>query len=175
MKARPAYLTKFVFIAGIKTLLNTVCMSMIIVLNHDDLFCINIHSFLFSLKMNFATMQYAKLMHTSYKSYGGSALDSRNKRFFTVANTPYYDSFNYSINVMEYSSSKEYLTLPFKGYSIGGIVYDPVLQKLFGFVQTPAGVEEKVKYKTFLAQIQLDRGELLLNFAITGLKKVLLH
>ena len=103
-------------------------------------------------------MSYSKLMHSSYKSYGGSSIDSKNKRFFTVADTPYYDSFNYSISVMEYGDSKEYLTLPFKHYSIGSLVYDPVFDKLFGFVQTPPGVQEGVKYATFLAELDLNKG-----------------
>lgn len=98
-------------------------------------------------------------MHSSYKSYGGSSIDPENKRFFTVADTPFYDSFNYSINVMEYGSSKEYLTAPFKAYSIGAIVYNSVLEKLFAFVQTPPGVAEGVKYTTYLAELDLEKGK----------------
>ena len=97
-------------------------------------------------------------MYSGYKSYGGSSIDSKAKRFFTVADTPYYDSFNYSINVIEYGNLEEYLTLPFRNYSIGGIVYDSYLQKLFGFVQTPADIREGVKYKTFLAELILNSG-----------------
>ena len=129
----------------------------------QDQIITDLKSCLLLLKINFSTMQYNKLMHSSYKSYGGSSIDSKTKRFFTVADTPYYDSFNYSINVMEYGNLKEYLTLPFKSYSIGGMVYDPVLQKMFGFVQTPAGLKEGVKYKTYLAELQLDRGRYLRN------------
>ena len=97
-------------------------------------------------------------MYSSYKSYGGSSIDSKAKRFFTVADTPYYDSFNYSINVIDYGNHEEYLTLPFKNYSIGGIVYDSYLQKTFGFVQTPADIKEGVKYKTYLAELKLNKG-----------------
>ena len=102
-------------------------------------------------------------MYSSYKSYGGSSIDSKTKRLFTVADTPYYDSFNYSINVMEYGHLNEHLTLPFHAYSIGGLVYDPVLQKLFGFVQTPADISEGVKYKTYLAELNLDKGWYILD------------
>jgi len=110
------------------------------------------------VKIDFSTLHYSNLMYSSYKSYGGSSIDSKAKRFFTVADTPYYDSFNYSINVIDYGNHEEYLTLPFKNYSIGGIVYDSYLQKTFGFVQTPADIKEGVKYKTYLAELKLNKG-----------------
>ena len=110
------------------------------------------------IQIDFATFSIYKLMSSSYKSYGGSAIDPANKRFFTVAVTPAFDTFNYSLSIMEYGSNREVQTPPFKEYGIGALVYNANLSLPLAFVQTPAEIPA-VNYKCYLAVLNIVKGK----------------